>query len=327
MATRQGSPIAAGMRVGGLRPPIADSLRSCRRRCGLRLRTQRNPDGRVGVSHGQSGVPGRRALTLRPTGRATSSIARTVQVGDQYRSTRRDQDQRLSARPAPVDPSFARFVARRHRNAAGEDRPWRGARPATLPRRCGVDMLASDGDRRHAPGSRGVRRRRRPRRGHGPRADRSRGRSGVTLSHDHILMDGWDMFRSYAVILDDEETADRGAGPLPRVRRRRDLRPDEHRPQARPRGAAPRQRGERRAHRDGRGLVPRAGLPRLDRDDLDQRPRRPARSRADRRGRRHRRSGRASSARSAPSAASSRPPRSACSAPRPAPAAAPAARS
>jgi phosphotriesterase-related protein len=30
---------------------------------------------------------------------------------------------------------------------------------------------------------------------------------GATLSHDHILMDGWDMFRSYAVILDDEETA------------------------------------------------------------------------------------------------------------------------
>ena len=30
---------------------------------------------------------------------------------------------------------------------------------------------------------------------------------GVTLSHDHVLMDGWDIFRSYAVILDDEETA------------------------------------------------------------------------------------------------------------------------
>ena len=30
---------------------------------------------------------------------------------------------------------------------------------------------------------------------------------GVTLSHDHVLMDGWDIFGSYAVILDDEETA------------------------------------------------------------------------------------------------------------------------
>ena len=30
---------------------------------------------------------------------------------------------------------------------------------------------------------------------------------GVTLSHDHILMDGWAIFRSYAVILDDEATA------------------------------------------------------------------------------------------------------------------------
>jgi phosphotriesterase-related protein len=30
---------------------------------------------------------------------------------------------------------------------------------------------------------------------------------GVTLSHDHVLMDGWDIFKSYAVILDDEETA------------------------------------------------------------------------------------------------------------------------
>jgi phosphotriesterase-related protein len=30
---------------------------------------------------------------------------------------------------------------------------------------------------------------------------------GVTLSHDHVLVDGWDMFKSYAVILDDEETA------------------------------------------------------------------------------------------------------------------------
>ena len=30
---------------------------------------------------------------------------------------------------------------------------------------------------------------------------------GVTLSHDHVLLDGWDIFRTYAVILDDEETA------------------------------------------------------------------------------------------------------------------------
>jgi predicted metal-dependent phosphotriesterase family hydrolase len=30
---------------------------------------------------------------------------------------------------------------------------------------------------------------------------------GMTLSHDHVLMDGWDIFRSYAVILDDEDTA------------------------------------------------------------------------------------------------------------------------
>jgi phosphotriesterase-related protein len=30
---------------------------------------------------------------------------------------------------------------------------------------------------------------------------------GVTLSHDHVLMDGWAIFRSYAVILDDEATA------------------------------------------------------------------------------------------------------------------------
>jgi predicted metal-dependent phosphotriesterase family hydrolase len=33
------------------------------------------------------------------------------------------------------------------------------------------------------------------------------GELGVTLSHDHVLMDGWDIFKSYAVILDDEETA------------------------------------------------------------------------------------------------------------------------
>lgn len=30
---------------------------------------------------------------------------------------------------------------------------------------------------------------------------------GVTLSHDHVLMDGWAVFRSYSVIIDDEETA------------------------------------------------------------------------------------------------------------------------
>ena len=30
---------------------------------------------------------------------------------------------------------------------------------------------------------------------------------GVTLSHDHILMDGWIVFRSYSVIMDDEDTA------------------------------------------------------------------------------------------------------------------------
>ena len=30
---------------------------------------------------------------------------------------------------------------------------------------------------------------------------------GVTLSHDHVLVDGWDIFRTYAVILDDEATA------------------------------------------------------------------------------------------------------------------------
>jgi phosphotriesterase-related protein len=30
---------------------------------------------------------------------------------------------------------------------------------------------------------------------------------GVTLSHDHVLVDGWDIFKSYAVIIDDEDTA------------------------------------------------------------------------------------------------------------------------
>lgn len=30
---------------------------------------------------------------------------------------------------------------------------------------------------------------------------------GNTLSHDHVLMDGWRVFASYAVIIDDEETA------------------------------------------------------------------------------------------------------------------------
>jgi predicted metal-dependent phosphotriesterase family hydrolase len=30
---------------------------------------------------------------------------------------------------------------------------------------------------------------------------------GVTLSHDHVLMDGWTIFRSYSAIIDDEETA------------------------------------------------------------------------------------------------------------------------
>ncbi len=30
---------------------------------------------------------------------------------------------------------------------------------------------------------------------------------GVTLSHDHILMDGWVVFRSYSVIIDDEDVA------------------------------------------------------------------------------------------------------------------------
>ena len=29
---------------------------------------------------------------------------------------------------------------------------------------------------------------------------------GVTLSHDHLIMDGWDIFKSYAVIFDDEAT-------------------------------------------------------------------------------------------------------------------------
>jgi phosphotriesterase-related protein len=30
---------------------------------------------------------------------------------------------------------------------------------------------------------------------------------GVTLSHDHVLMDGWSIFRTYSMIIDDEETA------------------------------------------------------------------------------------------------------------------------
>jgi phosphotriesterase-related protein len=30
---------------------------------------------------------------------------------------------------------------------------------------------------------------------------------GVTLSHDHVLMDGWSIFRTYSVIIDDEDTA------------------------------------------------------------------------------------------------------------------------
>lgn len=30
---------------------------------------------------------------------------------------------------------------------------------------------------------------------------------GMTLSHDHVLMDGWAIFRSYAAIMDDEATA------------------------------------------------------------------------------------------------------------------------
>jgi phosphotriesterase-related protein len=30
---------------------------------------------------------------------------------------------------------------------------------------------------------------------------------GVTLSHDHVLLDGWGVFRNYAVIMDDEDTA------------------------------------------------------------------------------------------------------------------------
>jgi predicted metal-dependent phosphotriesterase family hydrolase len=30
---------------------------------------------------------------------------------------------------------------------------------------------------------------------------------GVTLSHDHVLIDGWSIFRSYSAILDDEDTA------------------------------------------------------------------------------------------------------------------------
>jgi len=30
---------------------------------------------------------------------------------------------------------------------------------------------------------------------------------GMTLSHDHLLMDGWSIFRNYAAIMDDEETA------------------------------------------------------------------------------------------------------------------------
>ena len=33
------------------------------------------------------------------------------------------------------------------------------------------------------------------------------GELGVTMSHDHVLMDGWTIFRSYSVIIDDEATA------------------------------------------------------------------------------------------------------------------------
>ncbi len=30
---------------------------------------------------------------------------------------------------------------------------------------------------------------------------------GVTLGHEHVLLDGWEMFRSYDVILDEEAVA------------------------------------------------------------------------------------------------------------------------
>src|SRR5882724_9721338 len=30
---------------------------------------------------------------------------------------------------------------------------------------------------------------------------------GVTLSHDHVLLDGWKIFRSYSAIMDDETLA------------------------------------------------------------------------------------------------------------------------
>ena len=86
-----------------------------------------------------------------------------------------------------------------------------------------------------------------------------------------------------------------------------------------PAGTAPAQRADRRPHRDGRRLVPRALLSALHRRG-DARPaRRPAGPRPHGGRRRHGHPGRVSSARSAPSAASSRRPRSACSAPRPGP--------
>ena len=150
---------------------------------------------------------------------------------------------------------------------------------------------------------------------------------GVTLSHDHVLVDGWDIFKSYAVILDDEETA---IAELVRYRvagGNAICDPTNGGLKREPGGAAPDQRGERRPHRDGRGLVSRARLSAGDRDDSDQRPRRPAGPELTIGVGGHRRSGPGSSARSAPSAASSPRPRSACSAPRRAPAAGRAARS
>jgi phosphotriesterase-related protein len=35
----------------------------------------------------------------------------------------------------------------------------------------------------------------------------SPGDAGITLSHEHVLLDGWDIFRTYDSILDDEEVA------------------------------------------------------------------------------------------------------------------------